>query len=113
MGVLHEGKLVALDGKLRQAVHHREDAVMVTRRNEFEKPSPCCLGSRQDEGGLTWIGGDLSFDEIEDRRVASRRDRETRGPAKDRDSVPLVRRIGRGGHWPAWLASSPTRPTFW
>ena len=80
MGVLHEGKLVALNGKFRQPVHHREDAVMVTWRNGFEKPSPCRLGCRQDKGGRTWIGGDLPFDEIEDRRVASRRDRETSGP---------------------------------
>ncbi len=80
MGVLHESEFVALNGKFRQPVHHCEDAVMVTRRNRFEKPGPCRLGRRQDEGGSAWIGGDPSFDEIENRRVASRRDSETSGP---------------------------------
>ena len=106
MGVLHEGELVALNGKFRQPVHHRKDAVMVTRRNGFEKPCPCRLGRRQDEGGRTWIGGDLSFDEIENRRVASRPDRETNGPwpgpgAEDRirgTSLSPSGGIGEPGH---------------
>ena len=83
MGVLHEREFVALNKKFRQPVHHREDAVMVTRRNRFEKPSPCRLGRRQREGGSTRIGGDLSFDEIENRRVVSRPDGETHGPWPD------------------------------
>jgi hypothetical protein len=80
MGVLHAGELVALNGKFRQPVHHREDAVMVTRRHGFEEPRPCRLGCRQGEGGSTRIVGDLSSDEIENRRVASRPDRETNSP---------------------------------
>jgi hypothetical protein len=80
MGVLHKDEFVALDGKFREPVHHRKDAVMVARRNGFEKPGPCRLGCRQREGGRAWIGGDLRFDEIEDRRVTSRLDRETHGP---------------------------------
>jgi hypothetical protein len=70
MGVLHEGKFVALNRKFRQPVHHRENAVMMRRRNGFEKPGPYRLRRRQDEGGHARIGGYLSFDNIEDRRVA-------------------------------------------
>jgi len=80
MRMLHESQFIALDGKFRQPVHHRENAVMVPRRNGLEKPGPCRLGCRQREGGSPWIGGDLSFDEIENRRVVSRHDGETRGP---------------------------------
>src|SRR5256885_15291431 len=80
MGMLHEGEFVALDGKLRQPIHHREDAVMVTGRNGFEKPTPRRLGCRQNEGRSPWIGGDSSFDETENRRVVSRPDRETNCP---------------------------------
>jgi hypothetical protein len=69
-----------LNGKLRQPVHHCEDAVMVTRRNGFEKPSPRRLGCRQDKGGSTWIGGELCFDEIEVCRVAPGPDRKTNAP---------------------------------
>jgi hypothetical protein len=106
MGVLHEGELIALNRKFRQPVHHREDAVMVTRRNGLEKPGPCRLGRGQDEGGNAWIGGDLPFDEIEDRRVASRRDREANGPrprpgGEDRigsTGVPPSGGVGEGGH---------------
>jgi hypothetical protein len=68
MGVLHKYEFVAFDGKFREPVHHRKDAVMVARRNGFEKPGPCRLGCRQREGGRAGIGGDLRFDEIEDRR---------------------------------------------
>ena len=60
MGVLHEGKFVALNRKFRQPVHHRENAVMMTRRNGFEKPGPCRLRRRQDEGGHARISGYLS-----------------------------------------------------
>jgi hypothetical protein len=80
MGVLHEDEFVALDGKFGQPVHHRKDAVMVTRRNGFEKLGPCRLRRRQDKGGRARIGGDLPFDKIEDRRVTSRLDRKTHGP---------------------------------
>jgi hypothetical protein len=65
---------------LQRSTHHRKNAVMVTRRNGFEKPSPHRLRRRQDKGGRARIGGDLPFDELEDRRVASRLDRETYGP---------------------------------
>src|ERR1700730_5517375 len=80
MGVLHEDEFVALDGEFRQPVHHRKDAVMVTRRNGFEKPSPYRLRRRQDKGGRAWIGGDLPFCEIENRPFTSRLDRKTPGP---------------------------------
>jgi len=80
MGVLHEDEFVALDGKFRQPVHHRKNAVMVTRRNGFEKPSPYRLRRRQDKGGRAWIGCDLPFDEIENRPVITRLDRKTHGP---------------------------------
>jgi len=80
MGMLHEGEFVAFDGKFRQPVHHREDAMMVTRRNRFKKPTPRRLGRRENESRSAWIGGDLSLDEIENRRVVSRPDRETNGP---------------------------------
>ena len=52
MGVLHEDEFVALDGKFRQPVHHREDAVMVTRRNGFGNRLQVASGGRQDEGVL-------------------------------------------------------------
>src|ERR1700731_27269 len=81
MGVLHKGQLVALNGKFRQPVHHREDAVMVTRRNGFQKASPCRLGRRQEKGRRASISSNLSFDEIEARRVVFRRDREASGPS--------------------------------
>src|SRR5580693_7883410 len=96
MGVLHEDEFVALDGKFRQPVHHRKDAVMVTRRNGFEKPSPYRLRRRQDKGGRAWIGGDLPFDEIENRRVTSRLDRKTHGPwSGPRWPAPHLRRKPR------------------
>jgi hypothetical protein len=80
MGMLHEDEFVAFDGGFRQPIHHREDAVMVTRRNRFEKTSPCRLGCRQREGRRLSIGGDLPFDNIENRRVVSRLNRETNTP---------------------------------
>jgi hypothetical protein len=107
MGVLHERELVALNGKYRQPVHHCKDVVMVTRRNGFEKPSPGCLGCRKDKGGSTWIAGDLSFDEIENRRVVPRSDRKTNGPwtgpgAEDRildTSLSPSGGVGEPGHY--------------
>jgi hypothetical protein len=98
MGVLHEDEFVALDGKFRQPAHHRKDAVMVMRRNGLEKPSPYRLRRRQDKGGRAWIGGDLPFDEIENRRVTSRLDRKTHGPGVG----PRARvRATSGGGWTA------------
>jgi len=83
MGMLHEDEFVAFDGGFRQPIHHREDAVMVTRRNRFEKPTPCRLGCRQREGRRLLIGGDLPFDEIENHRVVSRPAKQTpHGPAQ-------------------------------
>jgi hypothetical protein len=80
MGVLHEREFIPLNGKFRQLVHQGEDAVMMTRRNGFEKPRPCRLGCRQGKGGNTRVAGDLSFDEIENRRVVSQSDGETSAP---------------------------------
>ena len=80
MGVLHDGEFVALNREFRQPVHHREDAVMVTRRNRFEKPGPRRCGRRQDKGGSPRFGRAPPFDEIENRHIISRRDREANGP---------------------------------
>jgi hypothetical protein len=52
MGIPHDGEFAALNRTFRQPVHHREDTVMMTRRNWFEKPTPAASGGRQDEGVL-------------------------------------------------------------
>jgi hypothetical protein len=105
MGVLHERELIALDREFRQAVHHRENAMMMPRRNRFQKFRPYAAWRAEGERRRAAAGGHPTLGQREYRQRAFAGDGETGVPRSGPAGQNRVARTGipPGGGIRKWV----------